>query len=225
MYGYVYETTNLITGRMYIGAHSDEFNPNYKGSNRDLKSDVKKYGPENFSVRLLVVCESLEELQEAEVAIQRERKVDESDDYYNRRINHAGICDDSLRYSPTGRVWITDGTVDRHVFPEEVSNFKGFELGRSKGTPSSESRIGTIHITNGEVNKIIRPEEFPLFKSEGFRKGMTYPKNRKPPKKPATAGYKWVNDGSRSWTVPKDKLSEVLSDKVVVGRLPWRHSE
>ena len=54
---------------------------------------------------------------------------------------------------------------------------------------------------------------------------MTYPKNRKSPEKPATTGYKWVNDGTRSWTVPKDKLSEVLSDKIVLGRLPWMHNK
>ena len=54
MYGYIYETTNLINGKKYIGKHkSSKFDENYYGSGTYLKNAIEKYGKENFKVRIL----------------------------------------------------------------------------------------------------------------------------------------------------------------------------
>lgn len=55
MYGYIYKTTNLINGKIYIGQKkSDVFLGNkYLGSGKILQLAVEKYGKENFSVELL----------------------------------------------------------------------------------------------------------------------------------------------------------------------------
>jgi hypothetical protein len=47
---YIYKTTNLINGKIYIGKRSHE-NPEkdrYLGSGRVLIQAIKKYGRENF---------------------------------------------------------------------------------------------------------------------------------------------------------------------------------
>jgi group I intron endonuclease len=52
---YVYLTTNLISGKQYIGDHT--INPNerkyYLGSGRALKNAMKKYGRQNFFKEIL----------------------------------------------------------------------------------------------------------------------------------------------------------------------------
>lgn len=53
-YGYIYKTTNLINGKIYIGQHkATKFNAKYKGSGVILKDAFKKYGKENFIVEMI----------------------------------------------------------------------------------------------------------------------------------------------------------------------------
>ena len=69
MIGYVYKTTNLITGRYYIGQHhAEHFEPNkYLGSGAIIKAAIKKYGKDNFECGLLYEAETQDELDKLEV--------------------------------------------------------------------------------------------------------------------------------------------------------------
>ena len=83
-YGYIYETTNQINGRKYIGKHkSQSFDSDYKGSGKILRLAYNKYGWENFSVRLLCLCFSKEELDNEEIFLIDYFNAVESHDYYN----------------------------------------------------------------------------------------------------------------------------------------------
>lgn len=63
MYGYIYKTTNLYNGKIYIGQHrNSKFNPDYYGSGIRLNNVIAKYGIENFCVEMLEPCETEEEL-------------------------------------------------------------------------------------------------------------------------------------------------------------------
>lgn len=63
MFGYIYETINLINGKKYIGKRQKQvFDPNYKGSGKYLWHAIHKYGWDNFEVILLFKCNSKEEL-------------------------------------------------------------------------------------------------------------------------------------------------------------------
>ena len=46
---YVYQTTNLINGRYYIGKHNGNVDDDYLGSGKAIKEAIKKYGKENFT--------------------------------------------------------------------------------------------------------------------------------------------------------------------------------
>ena len=50
MFGYIYKTTNLINGKIYVGKHKGAFTEKYLGSGVHLKRAVKIYGKECFSV-------------------------------------------------------------------------------------------------------------------------------------------------------------------------------
>lgn len=54
MFGYIYETTNLINGKKYIGKRkSNKFLKDYLGSGILIKKAIEKYGRENFTVKLI----------------------------------------------------------------------------------------------------------------------------------------------------------------------------
>lgn len=61
----IYITTNLITGKIYIGKDSTN-NPSYVGSGLLLKKAIKKYGISNFKKEILECCNSHEHLCERE---------------------------------------------------------------------------------------------------------------------------------------------------------------
>lgn len=68
-YGYVYKTKNMANGMMYIGLHSrPRFDPAYAGSGIRLIEAVREYGRNNFSVKLLSYAETIEQLNEMEIA-------------------------------------------------------------------------------------------------------------------------------------------------------------
>lgn len=60
MYGYIYKTTNLVNGKIYIGKKKGEFTDSYKGSGRYIRNAFNKYGFDNFSVELIEYCETLD---------------------------------------------------------------------------------------------------------------------------------------------------------------------
>lgn len=67
MYGYIYKTTNLVNGKIYIGKHkASAFDPSYRGSGKLITAALDKYGQDNFMTELICSCCSLSELNEAE---------------------------------------------------------------------------------------------------------------------------------------------------------------
>jgi hypothetical protein len=112
--GYVYCIENLTNGRKYIGKKLAKFSKTtyktvklkngtkkkkkirskvnsdwkeYWGSSPNLTEDINNTGKENFSREILYYCKSKAECSYIEARTQFERKVLESDDYYNGIIS------------------------------------------------------------------------------------------------------------------------------------------
>lgn len=84
MYGYIYETTNLINGKKYVGQHkSQKFDKDYLGSGKILRQAVLKYGFNNFKCVVLYECNSQEEMNELEIKTIKEYKSKLGDMCYN----------------------------------------------------------------------------------------------------------------------------------------------
>ena len=66
-YGYIYKTTNLTNGRIYIGQHKGKFTSKYLGSGRYLKYAVNRYGRNNFKVKQIASAETKSELDVLEI--------------------------------------------------------------------------------------------------------------------------------------------------------------
>ncbi len=112
--GYVYIITCIPTGRKYIGKKLAKFSKityktvklkngtkkrkrikgkidsdwkEYWGSSPNLQADIEQLGKENFTREILHYCGSKAETSYIEAREQFERRVLESDDYYNGIIN------------------------------------------------------------------------------------------------------------------------------------------
>ena len=111
--GFVYNITNLISGRQYIGKKLAKFSKTtyktvklkngtkkkkkirskidsdwqeYYGSSVELSKDIDALGKDKFTREILHYCKSKAETSYVEAREQFDRKVLESDDYYNGHI-------------------------------------------------------------------------------------------------------------------------------------------
>jgi group I intron endonuclease len=82
-YIYVYETTNLINGKRYIGWHkTHDLEDGYLGSGKILQYAIKKHGTENFYVDILEFFDDMQSAKDYEKKLITTAIV-ESDRYYN----------------------------------------------------------------------------------------------------------------------------------------------
>lgn len=86
---YVYEITNLINSKKYIGKRSCECpikEDKYMSSGAYLKKDIKKYGIENFNKKVLAICDNENMVSELEYYFILKRNAIARDDYYNEYL-------------------------------------------------------------------------------------------------------------------------------------------
>lgn len=124
----VYQTTNLINGKIYVGVHKTT-NPNddYLGSGMILKNAVEKYGAENFKKEILYICEGIAE------AYAKEKEI----------VNAAFVAREDTYNIATGGSWSVSYKLKRYPFGE---NHHGYGIPQ---TPeSNRKRSETLKKTN-----------------------------------------------------------------------------
>ena len=106
--GFVYLITNLQTNQKYIGKKLAQFKKtrpplkgkkrkrrttvesdwrDYWGSSEHLQADVERLGADQFTREILYFCETKGEMSYLEAKEQFDRRVLETDEYYNGIIN------------------------------------------------------------------------------------------------------------------------------------------
>ena len=116
--GFVYLITNKTTQQKYIGKKLAKFKTtkpplkgkknkrrgykesdwqDYWGSSDNLQADVEALGPQNFTREILYMCNGRGEMSYLEAREQFDRRVLESDEYYNGIINVRVGGSDKLR--------------------------------------------------------------------------------------------------------------------------------
>lgn len=87
LYGFIYVTTNLINGKMYVGqkkvSKKDSHWKTYLGSGTALKNSIKKYGKENFDRKIIDIAFNKNELNWLEYFYTKRFDCVDRDIWYN----------------------------------------------------------------------------------------------------------------------------------------------
>lgn len=228
MFGYIYETTNLINNKKYIGKHkSKEFDKFYLGSGTYIKNAIEKYGKENFQVKILEKINNISDndlglkyLAERETYWIKYFNAVKDDNYYNMSYGNESEgwygLNQARRENPEyykEHHWSKTGNYDQHnrIYTErEIENFKN----------NHWSKLGYSVWNKGKK----------IPKEQQTENQKNFPYN--------TKGSIWMNKDGISKRVHKNKIDEFLKNgysygrnlpketldrmsKIQTGRIPW----
>lgn len=122
-YGFIYITTNMVNGMKYLGQKKfDRIWKNYLGSGAVLRKAIDKYGKENFDRNIVCICNSPEELNQAEYDLSVFLDVVESPDWYNLCYGGGATSgykhSDELKRAQSKRAkecWMDDEYRQKHI--------------------------------------------------------------------------------------------------------------
>ena len=191
-YHFIYKTTNLLSGRYYIGMHStNNLDDDYLGSGDQLRKAIRKHGKENFKREILEFCSSREELHNKESELVTLNEVRDKE-CMNMKVGGIGIWPKSandafkakmksdpefrqsfvdranhLNESGKARTWTGQEFKGKKHSEESLKQMRESHANRNN-TAEHNSQHGTMWITNEKENiKINKDSPIP----EGYRKG------------------------------------------------------
>ena len=232
MFGYIYKTTNLLNGKIYVGKHkwSKEgcLDENYLGSGTYLTRAIDKYGKENFICEILDTADSLEELNE------KERFYIEELDAMNQNIGYNLTRGGDGTYLP-GRflgdsknpvvrekisstlkvLWedeksVFNSTRYRESLAEGVSN--SHKEGKRKDTYEKISKAKMGHTVSQETRDKI---------SKKLKEDSEVNRLARQTNKEKHQGKTWINNGEKQLFIKGDLALNYLNSGWVRGRLPY----
>lgn len=218
MYGYIYETINLVNGKRYIGQHrSETFDPKYYGSGVVFIKALKKYGSENFSITILEECNTEEELNKREIFYIEKYNAVEDKNYYNTSFGG----ESNSRNMHTMYNKELDKVIMSAECDIEYYKILGYELGMRPHSEESIQRYkkakqNKIPITDGYITKYI--DKIDLI-PEGWRKGRH--KATRPNQK--SEQRRWMVKDNKSIMVKGDEIQTYLDNGYVFGRTRFEY--
>lgn len=141
MYGYIYMTTNLVNGKRYIGRKTaDKFVESYLGSGVGIKKAIKKYGKQNFEVKILKECSSYDELVESETSYIKLYDAVNDPGFYNQSYGgyDEGFCPGDKNIAKTERARKINSA--KHLGKKMSEAFRQRQSELHKGKPSGMLR-------------------------------------------------------------------------------------
>lgn len=139
----IYQITNLVNGKIYIGRHStDRINDNYFGSGKEICKEVARLGKDSFKKEILFDFPTVQEMIDKEIELLT-REFVERDDNYNLGsgqggvFTHGPIARQKLREANTG--FLTGKDKDGNTFrisKEDPRYLSGELVHMSNGTIS-----------------------------------------------------------------------------------------
>ncbi len=154
MIGYIYLTTNLINGKIYVGKRKlKKFSHYYKGSGTILREAFKKYGRENFSCILIDTAETNEELCTKEQYWIKYYNSRDPDIGYN--ITAGGEGSIGYKHSEEAKQKMHDAKIGKPLSPEWIEHREASRAGfkHSEETKQKISQANKGHKVSDETRK------------------------------------------------------------------------
>lgn len=244
MYGYIYETTCIPTGKKYIGMHKwskDTIDSNYFGSGIHISRAIKKYGKNNFSCKIIEWCNSREELLEREKYYISVNEAPINEKYYN--IEDGGQGGHNEYYvQPVTEIQLKALEYGRHL-PSSENHKKQLSERRKGIIVSNETKeklranqLGRKCINDGKINKYVFETDLENYLNGGWKLGQL-PKDRtnriskfkethyskdntswKNNISKSIKGRKWVTNGIIDKQIKSEELEYYLSIGFKLGR-------
>lgn len=180
-YGQVYCITNNITNKRYIGitVKKDVLKDRYKGSllkshNEHLRNSVLKYGEDNFSIDILDIAYSEEELMQKEVEYIEKFDTRNADKGYNKREGGYGRRlneEELIKRGKCIKKW-WDTAVDRkEMLRESMTGDKNFLVQMGGHTEEAKKKMSDIKKTTTQRRESLYGKSlFSFFKSRSCKK-------------------------------------------------------
>ena len=211
MYGYIYKTTNLYNGKIYVGQHrAKKFNPNYYGSGVRFSNVFNKYGKDSFTCEVLDWCETEDELNEKEI-------------YWIEKLNST---DRSIGYNLMSGGYKVRGIEHSEETKEKISKAKtGITPNRDTWIPTEETKykisksLKEYYKTHNNPKKGTHLSEETKEKLRQANLGKTYSEEVKAKHKlPA-----W-NKGIPMTEEAKQHLREINTGRIIKRRIVGQYS-
>jgi hypothetical protein len=243
----IYQTTNLVNNKVYIGAHStDDINDSYIGSGTNINRAIEKYGRESFTKTVLCVFKTPSEMFAKEKEIVTPEFLKKANVYNIVEGGYGGYNKGS-----TGLKHIHHpGTQERcAVHPNALDKMlaNGWELGFLKSWVE-----GKIYVHKDGKKKVIEISKLDAFLSEGWSRGIPVSPTKgkawiynpvlneysmcdieelneklsngwiKKKWGPIKKGAMWVNNGKKNLRIDKEELKNYINDGWIKGMLTTR---
>lgn len=197
-YHFIYKTTNLLSGKYYIGMHStDNLEDGYLGSGKRLRYSINKYGEENHKREIIEFVDSRNELTKREKEIVNLNEI-AKEECMNLMVGGEGgftldiqkkgieVWMDKYKGGVEHLSWVTQGGREKFKKYGIPKNFKYDSTGKKhteetkekmrisskgKSVGSLNSQYGTVWITKEGVSKKIKKEELDFFIQQGWIRG------------------------------------------------------
>jgi hypothetical protein len=195
-YHFIYKTTNILSGRYYIGMHStDNLDDGYLGSGNRLRLAIRKYGKDSFKREILEFCENREELKKLEKEVVTLDEISKKEcmnltvggeggwftDIHNKAFK-IKIKEDfellnkfKLIGSNNFKIAHKNGKIKYNTFEKkthsEETKRKMSQSSKGNGSGETNSQYGTCWITKDGTNKKIKKEDVETYLLEGWTNG------------------------------------------------------
>ena len=130
MYYYIYQITNLVNNKIYVGAHKTRcLDDGYMGSGKVIKYAIEKHGLKNFRKDILEFFTNDEDMYAREKEIVTEEFLLREDVYNLRRGGHGGFdylnsAEGIFNRRHTFKIWSDSGT---KAFIEKFNSDEAFK--------------------------------------------------------------------------------------------------